>query len=323
MRLVGKILIGLLVFVLVVGVAFAGWFTWMVRRSYPQASGTIDVAGLSAPVTVVRDANGIPNIYADTTEDLFFAQGYVHAQDRFWQMDFNRHVTGGRISELVGESQLDTDKYLRTMGWRRVAEQEWALATGDGRTVLQAYADGVNAYIGDRSPTELGLEYLLLRTTGGAGPVEPWTPVDTLAWAKAIAWDLRGNAEDEVNRVRYAAGRGRPARPAALPGVPLRPVPRDRHPGVGRRRRVRLRGAGPGGRARVGLHGQRVSRPGRGRPDRGRRGGRARAGHRDGGAAGHESHGPGHGRGAGLGRPGADRAGADREHPGCPDRPVG
>ena len=67
MRLVGKILIGLLAFVLIVGVAFAGWFTWMVRRSYPQASGTVDVAGLSAPVTVVRDANGIPNIYADTT----------------------------------------------------------------------------------------------------------------------------------------------------------------------------------------------------------------------------------------------------------------
>ncbi len=180
MRLVGKILIGLLVFVLVVGVALAGWFTWMVRRSYPQTTGTLDVAGLSAPVTVVRDAHGIPNIYADTTEDLFFAQGYVHAQDRFWQMDFNRHVTGGRISELVGESQLDTDKYLRTMGWRRVAEQEWALATGESRTVLQAYADGVNAYIGDRSPTELGLEYLLPahdRWRGRGRAVDArWTP---------------------------------------------------------------------------------------------------------------------------------------------------
>ncbi|HSO03330.1 MAG TPA: penicillin acylase family protein, partial [Candidatus Limnocylindrales bacterium] len=225
MRLVGKILIGLLVFVLVVGVALAGWFTWMVRRSYPQTTGTLDVAGLSAPVTVVRDAHGIPNIYADTTEDLFFAQGYVHAQDRFWQMDFNRHVTGGRISELVGESQLDTDKYLRTMGWRRVAEQEWALATGDARTVLQAYADGVNAYIGDRSPTELGLEYLLLRTTGGAGEVEPWTPVDTLAWAKAIAWDLRGNAEDEVNRVRYAQAVGGPRAQQLYPGFPFDQYP--------------------------------------------------------------------------------------------------
>ncbi len=210
MRLLGKILAGILVFVLVVGVGFAGWFTWMVRRSYPQTSGSIDVAGLSAPVTVLRDPHGIPNIYADTTEDLFFAQGYVHAQDRFWQMDFNRHITAGRLSELVGESQLDTDTYLRTMGWRRIAEQEWALATGESRTVLQSYADGVNAYIADRSPTQLGLEYLLLRTTGGAGPIEPWTPVDTLAWAKAVAWDLRGNAEDEVNRVQYARAVGGP-----------------------------------------------------------------------------------------------------------------
>jgi penicillin amidase len=225
MRLVGKILAGLLVFVLVVGVAFAGWAAWMVRRSYPQTSGSIDVAGLSAPVTVIRDANGIPNIFADTTEDLFLAQGYVHAQDRFWQMDFNRHVTGGRISELVGESQLDTDKYLRTMGWRRVAEQEWAMATGEARTILQAYADGVNAYIADRSPTELGLEYLLLRTTGGDGPIEPWTPVDTLAWAKAIAWDLRGNAEEEVDRVRYAQAVGGPRAQQLFPEFPFDQYP--------------------------------------------------------------------------------------------------
>jgi penicillin G amidase len=225
MRLVGKILIGFLVVLLLVGVALAGWFTWMVRRSYPDTNGTMNVAGLSAPVTVVRDAHGIPNIYADTTEDLFFAQGYVHAQDRFWQMDFNRHVTGGRISELVGESQLDTDKYLRTMGWRRVAEQEWAMATGEARTILQAYADGVNAYIADRSPTELGLEYLLLRTTGGAGPIEPWTPVDTLAWAKAIAWDLRGNAEEEVDRVRYAQAVGGPRAQQLFPEFPFDQYP--------------------------------------------------------------------------------------------------
>ena len=259
MRLVGKILIGFLVFVLVVGLAFAGWFTWIVRRSYPQASGTIDVAGLSAPVTVVRDANGIPNIYADSTEDLFFAQGYVHAQDRFWQMDFNRHVTGGRISELVGDSQLDTDKYLRTMGWRRVAEQEWAMATGDARKVLQSYSDGVNAYIGDRSPTELGLEYLLLRTTGGSGPVEPWTPVDTLAWAKAIAWDLRGNAEDEVDRVRYAQAVGGPRAQQLYPGFPF-----DQYPVIVTQGSVvdgefDFEAPAPAGEPGVGLHGQRVS----------------------------------------------------------------
>ncbi len=225
MRLVGRILVWLLILVLVAVLALSAWFFWISRRSFPQTSGTIDVPGLSAPVTVVRDAQGIPNIYADTSRDLFFGQGYVHAQDRFWQMDFNRHVTAGRISELVGESQLDTDKYLRTMGWRRVAEQEWAAATGAAREVLQAYADGVNAYISDRSPTELGLEYLVLRMTGGSGPVEPWTPVDTLAWAKAVAWDLRGNADDEVNRVNYASAVGGQRAAQLYPGFPFDQYP--------------------------------------------------------------------------------------------------
>jgi len=212
MRIVGRILIWALVLLLVLALVLSVWWLWMVRRSFPQTAGTVDVPGLSAPVTVVRDDMGIPNIYADTTEDLFFAQGYVHAQDRFWQMDFNRHITAGRLSELVGDSQLDTDRYVRTMGWRRVAEQEWAQATGESRQVLAAYADGVNAYIADRSPTQLGVEYLMLNLTGGAGPIEPWTPVDSLAWAKAVAWDLRGNADDEVNRVRYADAVGAPPR---------------------------------------------------------------------------------------------------------------
>jgi penicillin amidase len=225
MRVVGRILIWVLVVVLVATLAFSAWFFWMTRRSFPEVSGTVEVPGLTAPATVIRDGNGIPNIYADTTRDLFFAQGYVHAQDRFWQMDFNRHITAGRISELVGESQLDTDRYVRTMGWRRVAEQEWAQLSADVREVVQAYADGVNAYIADRSPTELGLEYLMLRLTGGSGPVEPWTPVDSLAWGKAIAWDLRGNADDEVNRVRYASAVGGERAAQLYPGFPY-----DRYP---------------------------------------------------------------------------------------------
>jgi penicillin amidase len=227
MHVVGKILIWFLIALLVLAVALSAWFFWMTRRSFPQTTGTVDVPGLSAPVTVLRDAYGIPNIYADTTEDLFFAQGFLHAQDRFWQMDFNRHVTAGRISELVGESQLDTDKYLRTMGWRRVAEQEWGPASPESKKVLQAYADGVNAYISDRSPTELSLEYLMLRLTGGSGPIEPWTPIDSLAWGKAIAWDLRSNADDEVNRVKYAAAVGGPRSLELYPDYPF-----DEHPEI-------------------------------------------------------------------------------------------
>jgi penicillin G amidase len=227
MRIVGRILVWALVLVLVLALAFSAWFVWISRRSFPQVAGTVDVPGLAAPVTIVRDANGIPNLYAESPEDLFFAQGFVHAQDRFWQMDFNRHVTAGRISELVGASQLETDRYLRTMGWRRVAEQEWAQATGAARTALQSYADGVNAYIADRSPTQLGLEYLVLRVTGGNRAVEPWTPVDSLAWGKAVAWDLRGNAADELNRVRYAAAVGGQRAAQLYPTFPF-----DEHPTI-------------------------------------------------------------------------------------------
>ena len=98
MGIVLKILAWTLGVVLVLVIAFSAWFFWMTRRSFPQTAGAIDVPGLSAPVTVVRDEHGIPNIYADTTRDLFFAQGYVHAQDRFWQMDFYRHVSAGLYS---------------------------------------------------------------------------------------------------------------------------------------------------------------------------------------------------------------------------------
>ena len=83
--------------------------------------------GLTATVTVYRDDAGIPQLVAETDHDLFFAQGYVHAQDRFWEMDFRRHVTAGRLAELFGESQVATDTFVRTLDWRGVAEQEYAL----------------------------------------------------------------------------------------------------------------------------------------------------------------------------------------------------
>ena len=122
------------------------------RRPLPQTSGTFEVAGLSAPVEVVRDALGVPNIYADTTDDLFFAQGFVHAQDRFFEMDYRRHLTAGRLAELVGNVQeaIDADKVIRTFGWRRVAEQEWELLEPETRDAFTSYAAGVNAYLAER-----------------------------------------------------------------------------------------------------------------------------------------------------------------------------
>src|ERR687897_2021773 len=116
-----------------------------VRSSFPGGSGRITLPGLTAPVEVLRDAYGVPQIYADTAEDLFLAQGYAHAQDRFYEMDFRRHVAAGRLSELYGPSQLQTDAYLRTLGWRRVAEQELALLAPPRGRAWNPTAPAVNA----------------------------------------------------------------------------------------------------------------------------------------------------------------------------------
>ena len=170
-------------------------------KSFPQIDGELKLAGLDGPVDIYRDEMGVPHIYASTTHDLFFAQGYVHAQERFWQMDFWRHIGSGRLSEMFGEGQLDTDKFLRTLGWRQIAEQEYAELNATSKAILDAYVEGVNAYIADREPVELSLEYLIL--TGILNrdyTIEPWTPIHSLTWGKAMAWDLRGNIGAEIER---------------------------------------------------------------------------------------------------------------------------
>jgi penicillin G amidase len=203
MRWVRRIAAGLAVVVAVVVVLGAVTGVVAVRRSFPDTSGAAVLNGLSGPVTVERDADGIPTIVASDARDLFMAQGYVHAQDRFWEMDFRRHVTAGRLSELFGASQLGTDRFIRTLGWRRVAEQEVALLDEPTRLMLEAYADGVNAWVGGRRGSALSLEHALLPLTGASGyRPEAWTPADSLAWLKAMAWDLRSNMETELDRGR-------------------------------------------------------------------------------------------------------------------------
>jgi len=193
------------VVLLVVLVVAAGFAVTTVRQSFPQTIGEIEVPGLDSEVEVLRDRAGIPQIYADTAEDLFFAQGYVQAQDRFFQMDFRRHLTAGRLSELFGEDALETDMVVRTLGWRRVAERELAILEPETRRYLQAYAAGVNAYIEGKSAAELSLEYAVLSLTGPDYAPEPWTPADSVAWLKAMAWDLRSNMADEIDRTLATA----------------------------------------------------------------------------------------------------------------------
>ncbi len=198
-----RFVLPLVAVLVVVAVAAAVLGVGLVRRSFPQASGELSLEGLSASVEVIRDERGIADIYADTPEDLFMAQGYVAAQDRFFQMDLRRHITAGRLSELVGEGGLETDKVIRTMGWRRVAEAELPRLSAETRRYLQSYAAGVNAYLADNpAPSQVALEYVVLQQSVPDYRIEPWTEVDSLAWLKAMAWDLKSNYADELARAR-------------------------------------------------------------------------------------------------------------------------
>lgn len=186
--------------IVLVGVVVAGFV--VVRRPLPEVAGNLSLPGLSDHVTVTRDDRGVPTITAQSSDDLFMAQGYVAAQDRFFEMDYRRHVTSGRLAELVGDEKdaIDADKVTRTLGWRRIAEEEWRVASPATRRALQAYADGVNAYLDGKPKGAIAVEYTILDLRLDIRDPEEWDPVDSLAWLKAMAWDLRGNFDDELGR---------------------------------------------------------------------------------------------------------------------------
>jgi penicillin amidase len=201
---IGRIILGAVLVLLLLASVLAIFSPPWVRRSaiksYPLVDGEIRITGLNGKVEIYRESFGIPHIYADTHHDLFFAQGYVHAQDRFWQMDFWRHQGAGRLSELLGNPMVETDKFLRTLGWERVAKQELALLGSDEIYILEAYSKGVNAYIQEKTGTELSLEYAFLPILNAGYEPKPWTPLNSLTWGKAMAWDLRANLGTEVDR---------------------------------------------------------------------------------------------------------------------------
>ena len=178
------------------------WFYNTTRAPLPQHNGELQVAGLKDSVEILRDELGVPHIYASNTHDLFFAQGYTQAQDRWWQMEFWRHVGSGTIEELVGKNDalLSTDIFIRTLGWRRVAEKDVEECDDESLARLQAFTDGVNAYITSRDPDKLALEYSILKLTGIDTKIEPWTPADTFVFSKMMAWDLGPSSNDEENR---------------------------------------------------------------------------------------------------------------------------
>ena len=171
--------------------AGAGYY-WLLRRPLARTQGTLSLAGLEGEVEILRDRWGVPHIYAGGIPDLMVAQGFVHAQDRLWQMDFARRLVAGRLSEVMGEQTLPLDRWMRTLTMRRVAEQEVDLLDAQYRAYLEAYAAGVNARIaGGRLP----LEFTLLRYQP-----EAWTVADSLSWIKMMSWVLSVNWETEILR---------------------------------------------------------------------------------------------------------------------------
>jgi len=200
MRWVRRILVGLLVLVGVIAVLVV----FLARRAFPPVDGDLEVTGLDARVEIIRDVDGVPHIYAGTEHDLFFAQGYVHAQDRFWQMDFWRHIGAGRLSEMFGDGQVEADMFLRSLDFTGLAAQELEALPTEDRDILEWYAEGVNAYIGDRSSSQLGLEYSILPLQASGYEIEPWTPLNTLTWGKVMSWDLSWNMLQEIDRANLS-----------------------------------------------------------------------------------------------------------------------
>jgi penicillin amidase len=209
-----RILAILALVIVVLALVAVGGATFFLRRSFPTINGALPVEGLKAPVEIYRDRWGVPHIYAQNTEDLFFAQGYVHAQDRLWQMEFQRRIGHGTLSEVLGETTLETDRFLRTIGLARAAQADLALLDDETRLILETYARGVNAFI-ETHQGNLPLEFTLL----GFKPA-PWQPIDTVAWGKVMAWDLGGNWETELLRARLIQALGEEKTQELLPPYP-------------------------------------------------------------------------------------------------------
>lgn len=193
-------------------VALLGWLWLSAYRALPSHDGFFLARGLSAPVTIVRDANGIPMITAAADEDAYFALGYVHAQDRMFQMELMRRQGQGRLSELLGSAGLAPDRMMRTLGVYRRAEEDFRSLDAPTRTAFERYAAGVNAWIEEGHP--LPLEYKLLWFAP-----EPWKPADSLVWQKLMGLSLSGNWDDELINAALVAKLG-PEKAAALsPGA--------------------------------------------------------------------------------------------------------
>ncbi|ALG68303.1 penicillin acylase family protein [Beggiatoa leptomitoformis] len=171
---------------------------WFLQTTLPTVTGELHFKGLLAPVTISREPSGVVHIQAENETDLFYAQGVAHAQDRLWQMEFQRRIGAGRLAEILGNKAIDQDKFLRTWGFYRAAEQAYLALDSEGKAVINAYVAGINGYL-ESDPT-LPIEFYLL----GVKPAK-WTPADVLVWSKMMSFNLAGNRRTELRRYALLA----------------------------------------------------------------------------------------------------------------------
>lgn len=180
----------------------AGLGLW-VFHTQPMYDGQLRSEGLKDPVNIKRDGADVVHIFAQTDRDAAFALGFAHAQDRSWQLEFNRRIMQGELSEILGETTLPTDKLMRTLGLMQAAQKQLELLPDDVREQLQAYSDGINAFHANR-PQGLPPEFALMRTQPGGKNGVAWQPVNSVAWALVMALDLGGNWGNEFARLAAA-----------------------------------------------------------------------------------------------------------------------
>src|SRR5438105_4886764 len=191
------------------GAVAAGAFGYLLRRPLPQLDGEIRLRGLTAAVEIVRDRWGIPHISARDPLDAYFGQGFCHAQDRLWETELTRRLASGRLAEVFGKEALDVDRFQCRLGLHRAAQQEWETTDASVRDILRAYAAGVNACLdGLLAAGKLPVEFVLARFTP-----EPWEPIDTLGYARYLAYPQSPNWESELARSRLLPGLGYQAAP--------------------------------------------------------------------------------------------------------------
>ncbi|MET0342258.1 MAG: penicillin acylase family protein [Polyangiales bacterium] len=212
MRTRSRILVVLGSALLVAGAAALGLVVYA-RRSLPVVEGTRTAVGIDAALDIVRDVDGVPHVRAQSERDAYFGLGYLHAQDRLWQLELQRRAGSGRLSEVFGAQTLPDDRLLRALGLRRAAEAGAQVLDARTAALAQAYADGINAHL--REGRTLPPEFLLL----GVRP-EPWTPADSLVVQKLTAWALTGQFQRELLRVRLIQTLGAVRAAEVIAGVP-------------------------------------------------------------------------------------------------------